>query len=99
MRPADELAKTYRTSLSYQKQFNFFFTSPTITLKTFQELYGILYFDLTAQETEVKSGSVKIQLKYSLKANPTANYMLFAMVLHEEELSIDVISGRAVLRA
>ena len=28
-----------------------------------------------------------------------ADYMLFAMVLHEEELSIDVVSGRAVLRA
>ena len=97
MTPTDGLAKTYRTLLSYQKQFNSFFTSPTITLKTFQELYGILYFDLTAQE--VKSGSVKIQLKYSLNDNPNANYMLFAMVFHEEELSIDVVTGRAVLRA
>ena len=36
MRPTDELAKTYRTLLSYQKQFNSFFTNPMITLKLFK---------------------------------------------------------------
>ena len=36
MRPTSEIAKTYRTLLSYQKQFNSVFTSPTITLKSFQ---------------------------------------------------------------
>ena len=97
--PTTEIVKTYRTLLGYQKKFNAHFTSPLISLKDFQSLYGILYFDLTNQEMELKSGSTKFELRYSLSDTPNAPYNLYALILHEEEVSVDVVSGKVMLQA
>ena len=96
--PTTEIVKTYRTLLGYRKEFNAHFTSPLISLKDFQSLYGILYFDLTNQEMELKSGSTKIELRYSLNDTPNAAYNLYALVLYEEDISVDVVSGKVTLR-
>lgn len=97
LQPTTELSKTYRTLTEYEKGFNSYFSSPTIDLKSFKELYGMLYFDLTNQDTELKGGSTKIELRYSLTGNPNAAYSLYALVLHEEEISVNIVNGNVVL--
>ena len=62
-------------------------------------MYGILYFDLRHQQMELKSGSTKLELRYSLDGEPNAKYYVYALILHEEEVSIDVKNGKASLRA
>ena len=52
------------------KEFNDYLSASAIDLKKFQDLYGIPYFDLTNQEEELKSGSTKIEFKYTLSDNP-----------------------------
>ena len=59
----------------------------------------MLYFYLTNQEMELKSGSTKIELRYTLSGNPNAAYSLYALILHEEEVSVNVVNGKALLRA
>ena len=59
----------------------------------------MLYFDLTNQEKELKSGSSKIELRYTLSGNPNAAYSLYALILHEEEISVNVVKGKVILQA
>ncbi|KAL9970558.1 hypothetical protein ACROYT_G022956 [Oculina patagonica] len=99
LKPDTEIVQAYRTLMEYQKDFNAYYSSPTITLKSFQELYGLIYFDLRNQEEEIKSGSTKIQFIYNLSGNPNANYSLYALILHEEELSVDIVNGKVLLKA
>ena len=99
LRPSTELVQAYRTLMEYQKDANSYFTSPTITLESFKSLYGILYFDLRHQDEGLKNESTKLNFHYTLNGNPNANYTLYCLILHEEELGVDVVNGRAVLKA
>ena len=69
-----------------------YLTRLTIDIDLFQNPFGVLYFDLRNQKEELKSGSTKLELKYTL-STPNAEYNMFALILHEEEISVDVMSG------
>ena len=99
LKPDTEIVQAYRTLMEYQKDFNAYYTSPTISLKSFKDLYGLIYFDLGNQEEEIKSGSTKIQFIYQLSGNPNANYSLYDLILHEEELGVDIVNGKVLLKA
>ena len=99
LKPDTEIVQAYRTLMEYQKDFNTYYTSPTISLKSFKDLYGLIYFDLRNQEEEIKSGSTKIQFIYQLSGNPNANCSLYALILHEEELGVDIVNGKVLLKA
>ena len=98
MNPTKNIAKTYRNLLSYNELFNEYLTYPAIDQKSFQDLYGILYFDLRNQEVELKRGATKLGLKFQLSADPNATYKIYALVLNEEEISVDSVSGKVILR-
>ena len=77
-----------------------YLTRPTIDIDLFQNPYVVLYSDLYNQEEGLKSGSTKLELKYTLlSGTPNAEYNMFALILHEEEISVDVMSVKFVLRA
>ena len=98
MNPTSEIAKTYRKLVEYQKQLNSYASKPLINLKSFEDLYGLLHFDLTNQEEEIRPGSTKLKLRFTLSAAPNAAYNIYASVLDEQELSVDVVNGKAVLK-
>ena len=98
MDPTTNITEVYRELQQYNKGFNDYLTGPTINLKTFKDLYGILYFDLTKQKISLKEGNPKLELKFKLNDTPNAAYNVYALVLNEEELSVDVKSAKAVLR-
>ena len=98
MNPTNEMTKVFRELTEYNKGYNDNLTGPTINLKSFKDLYRILYFDLTHQKTALKEGSTKLELKFQLNDTPNAEYNIYALILNEEEISVDVKSGKAVLR-
>ena len=98
MNPTAELAKTYRELIEYNKDFNNYMVGPTISQKSFKDLYGILYFDLSHQDTMLKEGDTKLELRFQLSNTPNAEYNLYALILNEEEVSVDVMSGKAILK-
>ena len=73
--------------------------NPTIALKSSKDLYGLLDFDLRHQEFELKNGSTKIELRYTLSGTLNADYSLHTLVLYEEEIYVDIPNGKGVLRA
>ena len=98
MNPTTEMATAFRELQEYNKGFNDHLTGPTINLKSFKDLYGILYFDLTKQMISLKEGDTKLELRFQLNDTPNAEYNIYALILNEEEFSVDVKSGKVVLR-
>ena len=98
MNPTTQMVKIHRELTEYNKGFNDHLSGSTIDLKSFKDLYGILYFDLTHQEPEVKEGETKLELNFQLNDTPNAEYKIYALILNEEEISVDVKSGNVVLR-
>lgn len=98
MNPTDELGKTYRTLLQYNKYFNDYLTAGSIDINSFQNLYGLLYFDLRNQETELKSGSTKLSFRYTLNGNPNAAFSWYSLVLYEEEIEVITSTGKVMLK-
>ena len=52
-----------------------------------QDIYGMLYFEPRYQETELKSGTIKLSLNIpALNDAPNKDYTLYCLILHEEEI-------------
>ena len=48
---------------------------------------------------DIKDGVTKLAFHYELKANPDADYNIYALVLHEREVEIEQQGGKLLLRA
>ena len=98
MNPTTDLATAYSELIEYNKDFNNYMVGPSISQKSFKDLYGILYFDLSHQDTMLKEGDTKLELRFQLNDTPNAEYNLYALILNEEEISVNVMSGKAILK-
>lgn len=99
MNPTNEVSKSYRQLIRYNKLFNDLLTGSQLTIDNFGNVYGLLYFDLRNQQTELKSATTKLSFRYTLNGAPNADYLLYCLILHEEEIEVFVQSGKALLRA
>ena len=98
MRPNQEISKTYRSLMQYQSSFHNYVMAPSFDQKTFQSLFGLIYFDLRYQNLEVRNDMTKIELRYTLSGAPNVNYNIYSLVLSEEDIMVDVISNNAYIR-
>ncbi|PFX15495.1 Collagen-like protein 6, partial [Stylophora pistillata] len=96
--PRSELARAWKYFASYSKLASNSLFGPAITMKQFQDLYGILYFDLTKQPPEIMKAATRLDFEYSLNNTTNADYHIYAMILNDEEISVDVMSGKALIR-
>lgn len=98
MNPTFEIVKTYRTLMSFSKGFNDNLSGPTIILRSFQDVYGILYFDLTNQEEELKVDQPSLNsniLCLVVQMLDLVRMLLFCM----RKMSELRLNGKAVLKA
>ena len=98
MRPTTELTKTYDTLMSYCSGNSNYIMNPIVDLKSFKKLYGLLYFTLTYQEEKIKYGTTKLEFNYTLSDTPDAQYVIYALVLCDQNISIDVVDNKAELK-
>ena len=98
MRPNDEVSKTYHTLMQYQSSFNNYIMAPSFDQKTFKKLYGVIYFDLRYQDMAVRNDLVKLDFRYTLSGEPTANYTIYSLILSENTIMVDIINSKAYLR-
>lgn len=97
--PSTELTRAWSDLLEYGKfvgNFNMF--GSAIDLKRFQDLYGIFYFDLTRKEEDIQKFTTGLNFEYSLNDTPNADYHIYALILHEEEISVEVMGGKALIK-
>ena len=98
MRPFTELTKTYYTLMSYCSGNSNYIMNPIVDLESFKKLYGLLYFNLTYQEEKIKYGTSKLEFNYTLSDTPDAKYVIYALVLYKQKLSIDVVNNKAEIK-
>ena len=94
-----EESRLYRTLMSYSSAYNDFLSGSLIDRTNFKNLFGLLYFDLRNQEDDVKDSVVSLSFRYQLTGNPTGNYTLNVLVLHEKEIELYMSSGKLLIKA
>ncbi|PFX14748.1 hypothetical protein AWC38_SpisGene21072 [Stylophora pistillata] len=87
LNPKGEITRAWTNLLDYVKFLNGNLFGPTINLKRFQDLYGILYFDLTKQDPGLRSAKTSLDFEFSLNDAPNADYYFYALILSEEEIA------------
>ena len=64
----------------------------------FQSLFPFLYFDLKNQDGGIKDGVTKLDFHYNLSDAAGKDYIIYALILHEEDDEIYNESGKTLLR-
>ena len=82
-----EESRLYRALMSFSSAYNDFLSGSIIDRTNFKNLFGLLYFDLRNQEADVKDSDVSLTFRYQLTGAPAGNYILNALILHEQEMS------------
>ena len=69
-----------------------------LTISNFKNLYPFIYFDLTKQKTDIKDGVTKLAFHYELLGVTATDYIIYGIVLHEQEAEIEKEGGKLLLR-
>ena len=94
-----EKSRLYRALMSFSSAYNDVLSGPIIDRTNFNNLFGLLYFDLRNQRDDVKDSVVSLTFRYQLTGNPAGNYTLNALILHEKEIELYTSSGKLLIKA
>ena len=75
----------YRTLLKYNSAYDDFLSGSLVNRTYFENLFGIIYFDLRNQE-DVKDSVVSLTFRYELTGANDTQYTLNGLILHEKEI-------------
>ena len=88
-------AAAYNHLLNYMTKNNIN-DGPYITYEKFITNNMIFVFDLTKNMTQsMFSGSVKLELRYSLDKYPSKNYSIYCLALNEMKVDVSVVNNKA----
>ena len=60
--------------------------------------YGIIYFNLTHQDTKIQGGSPSTEFSYNLSRAPGGpGFRIQSLVMYEQKLSVGVVGEKAML--
>ena len=63
-----------------------------------KKLYPFVYFDLTKQKMDIKDGVTKLSFHYGLSGATATDYIIYGVVLHEQEAKIEKEGEKLLLR-
>ena len=69
-----------------------------LDISNFKELYPFIYFDLTKQKMDIKDGVTKLSFHYELSGATATDYIIYGIVLSEQEAEIEKEGGKLLLR-
>ena len=95
--PSTERSLIYRMLMDYNKSYNDYLTGSQLDRDLFENLYGIIYFDLRNQPEIMRNSVTKLTFKWQLDGNPNAPFSWFALVISEEEIRIVSESGKVFI--
>ena len=92
-------SRVFRDVRKYVNANNNFQGGALLNISNFKNLYPFIYFDLTKQKTDIKDGVTKLAFHYELSGVTATNYIIYAIVLREQEAEIEKEGGKLLLRA
>ena len=69
-----------------------------LNISNFKNLFPFIYFDLTKQKMDIKDGVTKLSLHYELSGATATDYIIYGLVLSEQEAEIEKEGGKLLLR-
>ena len=97
-KPTEDPSRVFRDVMKYVNANNDLQGGTLLTITNFKELYPFIYFDLTKQKTDIKDGVTKLAFHYELSGVTATEYIIYGIVLHEQEAEIKNESGKLLLR-
>ena len=97
-KPTQDPSRVFRDVMKYVNANNDLQGGTLLNITKFKELYPFVYFDLTKQKTDIKDGVTRLSFHYELSDTTTTNYIIYGLVLHEEEAEIEKEGGKLLLR-
>ena len=98
-KPTEDPSRVFRDVMKYVNANNDFQGGTLLNISNFKILCPFIYFDLTEQKTDIKDGVTKLSFHYELAGVTATNYIIYAIVLREQEAEIEKEGGKLLLRA
>ena len=98
-KPTEDASRVFRNVKSYVYANNDYQGGTLLNISNFKSLYPFVYFDLTKQEMDIKDRVTKLSFHYELSGTTPTDYIIFGLVLHEQEAEIEKEGGKLLLRA
>ena len=83
--------------MSYVYANNDYQGGTLLNISNFKTLYPFVYFDLTKQKMDIKDGVTKLSFHYELSGTTATDYIIYGVVLHEQEAEIEKEGGKLLL--
>ena len=97
-KPPEDPSRVFRDVLKYVNANNDLQGGTLLNISNFKTLYPFIYFDLTKQKTDIKDGVTKLAFHYELSGTRATDYIIYGIVLHEQEAEIEKEGGKLLLR-
>ena len=97
-KPTEDPSRVFRDVMKYVNANNDLQGGTLLNISDFKNLYPFIYFDLTKQKTDIKDGVTKLAFHYELSGATATDYIIYGIVLHEQEAEIEKEGGKLLLR-
>ena len=97
-KPTEDPSRVFRDVMKYVNANNNLQGGSLLNISNFKNLYPFIYFDLTKQKTDIKDGVTKLAFHYKLSGATATDYIIYGIVLHEQEAEIEKEGGKLLLR-
>ena len=75
--------------MGYSWKENEYTTGTQVNVLNYESLYPLIYFNLTYQADSATRDPKKLLLKYTINQASTVDYQVHAIILYEEEVTIN----------
>ena len=97
-KPSEDASRVFRDVMSYVNANNDHQGGTLLNINNFKTLYPFVYFDLRKQKMDIKDGVTKLSFHYELSGTTATDYIIYGIVLHEQEAEIEKEGGKLLLR-
>ena len=97
-KPTEDPSRVFRDVMKYVNANNDLQGGTLLNISNFKDLYPLIYFDLTKQKMDIKDGVTKLSFHYELSGATATDYIIYGLVLSEQEAEIEKEGGKLLLR-
>ena len=90
-------SRIFSDLMNYSWKKNDYNTGTQLNIANFTRLYPLIYFDLTYGEEKPTRDPKKLNLKFMVNQEATADFRLHAIVLYEEDIVVDKMGDQLVI--
>ena len=97
-KPTEDPSRVFRDVMKYVNANNDLQGGTLLTISNFKTLFPFIYFDLTKQKMDIKDGVTKLSFHCELSGATATDYIIYGIVLSEQEAEIEKGGGKLLLR-